>query len=102
MCAEFYGGDVWLFQQFFPFFVTGAITASGGSWNAAYVAEVVNWKSTEIKAHGVGAYLADATTAGDFTVYCWGSRLCVSSWSLLIVCFGGRWYYYAERKFRIS
>ena len=27
----------------FPFYVTGAITASGGSWNASIVAEVVTW-----------------------------------------------------------
>ena len=50
----------------FPYYVTGAITASGGSWNASIVAEVASWGSTKLKAHGVGAYIADATVAGDY------------------------------------
>ncbi len=47
-----------------PYYVTGAITASGGSWNAAIVAEVASWGNTKLTAHGLGAYIADATTAG--------------------------------------
>ena len=30
----------------FPYYVTGAITASGGSWNASIVAEVASWGNT--------------------------------------------------------
>jgi NitT/TauT family transport system permease protein len=43
-----------------PFYVTGAITASGGSWNAAQVSELVSWGHTQIRARGLGAYIADA------------------------------------------
>ncbi len=50
----------------FPYYVTGAITASGGSWNASIVAEVATWGDTKLKAHGLGAYIADATAAGDY------------------------------------
>ncbi len=50
----------------FPYYVTGAITASGGSWNAAIVAEVATWGDTKLEAHGLGAYIARATDAGDF------------------------------------
>ena len=49
----------------FPYYVTGAITASGGSWNASIVAEVASWGDTTLHAHGLGAYIADATSAGD-------------------------------------
>ncbi len=49
-----------------PYFVTGAITASGGSWNASIVAEMVSWGDTKLAAHGLGAYIAQATDAGDF------------------------------------
>ncbi|HEY4040265.1 MAG TPA: ABC transporter permease subunit [Rhodopila sp.] len=49
----------------FPYYVTGAITASGGSWNAAIVAEVASWGDTKLRAHGLGAYIADATEKGD-------------------------------------
>ena len=48
-----------------PFYVTGAITASGGSWNAAIVAEVASWGDTRLTAHGLGAYIAAATERGD-------------------------------------
>ncbi len=50
----------------FPYYVTGAITASGGSWNAAIVAEVASWGPTRLHAHGLGSYIADATLRGDF------------------------------------
>jgi NitT/TauT family transport system permease protein len=49
-----------------PYFVTGAITASGGCWNAAIVAEVATWGDTKLTAHGLGAYIAHATDTGDF------------------------------------
>ncbi len=50
----------------FPYYVTGAITASGGSWNASIVAEVASWGNTHLTASGLGAYIAGATEAGDF------------------------------------
>jgi NitT/TauT family transport system permease protein len=48
-----------------PYYVTGAITASGGAWNAAIVAEVASWGPTTLTAHGLGAYIAEATSAGN-------------------------------------
>jgi NitT/TauT family transport system permease protein len=50
----------------FPAFVTGAITASGGSWNASIVSEIVKWGNTTLTAHGIGAYIAIETNKGDF------------------------------------
>ena len=50
----------------FPYYITGAITASGGSWNASIVAEVASWGDTRLTATGLGAYIAKATEAGDF------------------------------------
>jgi len=49
----------------FPYYLTGAITASGGSWNAAIVAEWVSWGDKHLAAHGIGAYIAQATEKGD-------------------------------------
>jgi NitT/TauT family transport system permease protein len=63
------GGWLWwrkvIIPGILPYYVTGAITASGGSWNAAIVAEVASWGDTKLTAHGLGAYIADATAAGD-------------------------------------
>ena len=56
----------YLLPAIFPSFVTGAITASGGSWNASIVAEYVTWGNTTLKAHGIGSYIAEMTAAGDF------------------------------------
>jgi NitT/TauT family transport system permease protein len=50
----------------FPAFVVGAIAAAGGAWNASIVAEVVTYGSTRLTASGLGAYLAEATDAGNF------------------------------------
>jgi NitT/TauT family transport system permease protein len=50
----------------FPYYITGAITASGGSWNASIVAEVASWGDTHLTASGLGAYIANATETGDF------------------------------------
>jgi NitT/TauT family transport system permease protein len=50
----------------FPYYVTGALTATGGAWNASIVAEIVKWGDTTLKAHGIGAYIAQATTDGNY------------------------------------
>jgi NitT/TauT family transport system permease protein len=50
----------------FGSWVTGAITASGGAWNASIVSEMVSWGNSTLKADGLGAYIADATAKGDW------------------------------------
>ncbi len=50
----------------FPYFVTGAITASGGAWNASVVSEAVNWGSTTLNGGGLGAYITQMSRAGDY------------------------------------
>jgi len=85
-----------------PFYVTGAITASGGSWNAAIVAELATWGNTQIEARGLGSYIAEATTAGDFHKIVLG----IGTMSLFVVVinrlFWRPLYYYAERKYRLT
>jgi NitT/TauT family transport system permease protein len=85
-----------------PYYVTGAITASGGSWNAAIVAELASWRNVQVKAHGLGAYIAEATTAGDFHRIILG----IATMSVFVVAinrvFWRPLYYYAERKFRLT
>ena len=56
----------YLLPAVFPSFVTGAITASGGSWNASIVAEYVTWGDTTLQAEGLGSYIAHMTAVGDF------------------------------------
>ncbi|MFA6409505.1 MAG: ABC transporter permease subunit [Gammaproteobacteria bacterium] len=51
----------------FPYFLTGAITAAGGAWNASILAEAVSWGSINLHATGLGAYISEASSRGDFT-----------------------------------
>ncbi|WP_031409885.1 ABC transporter permease subunit [Thiomonas sp. FB-Cd] len=48
----------------FPGFITGAVTASGGAWNASIVAEVVSWGDKTLVATGLGAFISQATAHG--------------------------------------
>jgi NitT/TauT family transport system permease protein len=86
----------------FPYYITGAITASGGSWNASIVAEVASWGDTHLTATGLGAYIAKATEAGDFPKVVLGiAIMCV------LVTFFNRllWrplYAFGERRLRLG
>jgi NitT/TauT family transport system permease protein len=84
-----------------PYYVTGAITASGGSWNASIVAEVASWGDVKLEAKGLGAYIAQQTEAGDFHRIVLG--IVVMSLFVVIInrVFWRPLYHYAERKFRI-
>ena len=86
----------------FPYYVTGAITASGGSWNASIVAEVASWGNEHLEAYGLGAYIAQKTDAGDFHHIVLG----IAVMSLFVVAvnrvFWRPLYLYAERKFRLG
>ena len=42
----------------FPYYVTGAITASRDAWNVSIVSEAVSWGTTKINGFGLGAYIA--------------------------------------------
>ncbi|APD36022.1 ABC transporter permease [Burkholderia pseudomallei] len=86
----------------FPYYVTGAITASGGAWNASIVSEFVQWGDTKIEAHGLGAYIAQTTAAGDYPKIILG----IAVMSLFVTLFNRLlWrplYAYAEAKLRLD
>ncbi|CAM3426770.1 sulfonate ABC transporter permease [Rouxiella silvae] len=84
----------------FPYYITGAITASGGAWNASIVSEFVQWGDTKVTAHGLGAYIAQTTAAGDFPKIILG----IAVMALFVTLFNRLlWrplYAYAESRFR--
>ncbi|KAF2410557.1 NitT/TauT family transport system permease protein [Pseudomonas antarctica] len=86
----------------FPYYVTGAITASGGAWNASIVSEYVSWGQDNVVAHGLGAYIAQTTAAGDFPKIALG----VVVMSIFVVAFNRAvWrpmYALAENKLRLN
>lgn len=55
-----------ILPSIFPYYITGAITAVGGAWNASILAEVVSWGGHKLEAYGLGAYITEQTAKGDF------------------------------------
>jgi NitT/TauT family transport system permease protein len=86
----------------FPYYVTGALTASGGSWNASIVAEVASWGDTRLQATGLGAYIAKATEAGDYRRVVLGIAMMSVFVLLLNRLLWRRLYVYAERRLRLD
>lgn len=86
----------------FPYYVTGALTASGGSWNASIVAEAVSWGDDHLHASGLGAFIADATAIGDYPRVALG----IAMMSLFVIAFNRLlWrplYSFAERRLRLA
>lgn len=99
------GWDWWkdvIIPGIFPYYVTGALTASGGSWNASIVAEYVKWGNDTVLAHGIGAYIAKATADGDYPRIVLG----VAVMSVFVIIFNRLlWrplYGLAERRLRLD
>ena len=86
----------------FPYYITGAITASGGSWNASIVAEVASWGDTHLSATGLGAYIAKATEAGDFPRVVLGIAVMCVLVTLFNRLVWRRLYAFGERRLRLG
>jgi NitT/TauT family transport system permease protein len=86
----------------FPFLITGCITASGGAWNASIVSEIVSWKNNTLQAYGLGSYIAQATTKGNWPEIIWG----IIVMCLLVVIINRllwrRLYNLAEKKYHLD
>ena len=99
------GWGLWrrlLLPAIFPAFVTGGITATGGSWNASIVAEVVRWGNTTLVATGLGAYIARWST-GEFNPHVGLGMLVMG---LLVLAYNRliwrRLYQLAEERYRLD
>ena len=99
------GWPLWrtlILPAIFPFWVTGACTATGGAWNASIVAELATWGDTTLKADGLGAYIADVTQRGDTPLI-----ICsIAMMSIFVVVMNKllwrRLYDLAEQRFRLD
>ena len=93
---------MYVYSSLAAFYVTGALTAAGGSWNASIVAEAVSWGDEHLQAHGLGSFIAQATDAGDFPRVALG----IVVMSVFVVGFNRLlWrplYRYAERRLRLD
>jgi NitT/TauT family transport system permease protein len=99
------GGIFWWRKVALPYvlpsYVTGAVTASGGSWNASILSEIVKWGDTTLTATGIGAYIGNASAAGDMPRVILGSAvLCVFVTALNRLLWR-RLYAWAEERVRL-
>lgn len=86
----------------FPFIITGAITASGGAWNASIVAEYVRFDGKTLFTTGIGSLISKATASGDYPL------LLASTLSMIVTVvvvnrlLWRRLYKIAEEKYRME
>jgi NitT/TauT family transport system permease protein len=86
----------------FPHYLTGALTAAGGAWNASIVAEYLRWGDAEISVSGIGAYIAKMSEAGDYPRILLGVVVMSRLVTLLNRLFWRRLQVYAEDRFRLE
>jgi NitT/TauT family transport system permease protein len=86
----------------FPFWVTGAVTATGGAWNASIVAEVATWGNNKLVADGLGAYIAQVTEKGDQPAIYFSITVMALFVVVINRLFWRRLYDLAERKFKLE
>ncbi len=86
----------------FPCYITGALTAAGGAWNASIVAEFVNWGDTTLVATGLGAYITQVTTIGDFPRIFLGIGVMCIYVITFNVFFWQRLYHYAQARYQLQ
>lgn len=86
----------------FPYFITGAITAAGGAWNASIVAEYAQWGDTTLQATGLGAYIAEYTAKNDFPRIALGVTVMCSYVLVLNRLFWQPLYRLAEKRFQVD
>jgi NitT/TauT family transport system permease protein len=86
----------------FPFWVTGAVTATGGAWNASIVAEVASWGDQKLVADGLGAYIAQVTEKGDQPAIYFSILVMALFVVVINRVLWRRLYDLAERKFKLD
>jgi NitT/TauT family transport system permease protein len=106
--AQNFGLKNWLWWKrlalpaIFPYYITGALTAAGGAWNASIVAEIVFWGDITLVATGLGAYIHEVTETGDFPRIALG----IGVMCIYVIAFNRlvwqRMYNYAEARYRVN
>jgi len=97
--------EVWktlIIPAIFPFWVTGAVTATGGAWNASIVAEVATWGKDKLVADGLGAYIAQVTEKGDTPAIYFAIVVMALFVVIINRTFWRRLYDLAERRFKLE
>jgi NitT/TauT family transport system permease protein len=102
---QLFGSQRWrtlLLPAIFPYLVTGLITANGGAWNASIVSEYVRYNGHTYSTTGLGADIAGAAAAGQFSTLLAGTLLMAAVVVLLNRLVWRRLYGLAERRYTMA
>jgi NitT/TauT family transport system permease protein len=86
----------------FPYIITGAITASGGAWNASIVAEYVEFGGQTYTVTGIGALIAEATATGDYALLLAATLTLVLTVVMINRTFWRQLYRLAEERYKME
>jgi len=86
----------------FPYLITGAITASGGAWNASIVAEHLRYGGRQFATLGIGAIIARATAEGAYPLLLAGTLIMVLTVVGINRTLWRRLYVLAEQRYRLE
>jgi len=86
----------------FPYIITGAITASGGAWNASIVAEYSEFGGKVFTTTGIGALIATATATNNYPLLLAATLAMVAMVSAINRLVWRRLYRLAEERFRME
>lgn len=86
----------------FPFIITGAITASGGAWNASIVAEYIQFGGKTLSVTGIGAVIASATASGDYALLLASTLSMILTVVLINRFIWRRFYRLAEERYKME
>ncbi len=86
----------------FPYLITGAITASGGAWNASIVAEHIQFAGRVYNTTGIGALIASATISGNYPLLLAGTLSLIFVVVLINRVLWRRLYELAEDQYRLE
>jgi NitT/TauT family transport system permease protein len=86
----------------FPYIITGAITASGGAWNASIVAEYVQFGGKTLFATGIGSLISQATASGEYPLLLASTISMILAVVLANRLFWRRMYKVAVEKYRME
>lgn len=93
---------VLILPAIFPYLITGAITASGGAWNASIVAEYQQFGGETLTVTGIGSLIARATASGDYPLLLAATMAMVLAVILINRLLWRRMYVLAEEKYRME
>jgi NitT/TauT family transport system permease protein len=86
----------------FPYIITGGIAASGGAWNASIVAEYVQFGGRTLHTVGIGALIAEATAAGNYSMLLAATLSMILTVVLINRFWWRRLYRLAEENYRME